>query len=205
MNTKERILIESLNLFARKGYEAVSVSDISKQLGMTKGALYKHYKNKKDILDCIIQRMMEKDAERAKEYEVPEELIEVDKSQYEASTCSDMRCFLEAQFVYWTEDEFASLFRRMLMIEQYKNEKMQKLYQDYLLGGVVSYIQDFFHEKMELGEMKKADPMGAAIEFYGTAFTLMNLYDISEDKGKCKELLHEQLIEFTKKYEEVRP
>ena len=50
MNTKEKILVTALRLFAVNGYEAVSVSQIAGELGMTKGALYKHYKNKRDIL-----------------------------------------------------------------------------------------------------------------------------------------------------------
>lgn len=36
--TKEDILIVALHLFARDGYEAVSVSQIAGELGMTKGA-----------------------------------------------------------------------------------------------------------------------------------------------------------------------
>lgn len=44
--TKEDILIVALHLFARDGYEAVSVSQIAGELGMTKGALYRHYKSK---------------------------------------------------------------------------------------------------------------------------------------------------------------
>ena len=43
MGTKEKILITALRLFAQDGYEAVSVSRIAGELGMTKGALYKHY------------------------------------------------------------------------------------------------------------------------------------------------------------------
>ena len=46
-NRKEEILIAALNLFARDGYEAASVSQIAGELGMTKGALYRHYKSKK--------------------------------------------------------------------------------------------------------------------------------------------------------------
>ena len=49
-DTKENILKVALHLFAVNGYEAVSVSMIAEALGMTKGALYKHYKNKQDIL-----------------------------------------------------------------------------------------------------------------------------------------------------------
>lgn len=45
MNTKEKILVTALRLFAVYGYEAVSVSQIAGELGITKGALYKHYKN----------------------------------------------------------------------------------------------------------------------------------------------------------------
>lgn len=40
--TKERILTAALRLFAKDGYEGVSVSMISGEVGMTKGALYKH-------------------------------------------------------------------------------------------------------------------------------------------------------------------
>ena len=47
----------ALHLFARDGYEAVSVSQIAGELDMTKGALYRHYKSKRDIFDCIVQRM----------------------------------------------------------------------------------------------------------------------------------------------------
>lgn len=43
MNTKEAILLEALKQFSQRGYEAVSMRDIAKQLGITQGALYKHY------------------------------------------------------------------------------------------------------------------------------------------------------------------
>ena len=71
-DTKERILQTALRLFAEDGYEAVSVSTIAGELGMTKGALYKHYKNKQDIFDSIVARMEQRDAEQAGDYEVPE-------------------------------------------------------------------------------------------------------------------------------------
>ena len=60
-NRKEEILIVALHLFARDGYEAVSVSQIAGELDMTKGALYRHYKSKRDIFDCIVQRMEQQD------------------------------------------------------------------------------------------------------------------------------------------------
>lgn len=55
ISTKENILITALHLFAKDGYEAVSVSQIAGSLNMTKGALYRHYKSKRDIFDHIVE------------------------------------------------------------------------------------------------------------------------------------------------------
>ena len=70
-DTKERILKTALRLFAANGYEAVSVSDIASALSITKGALYKHYANKRGIFDAILSRMAERDAQGAAESELP--------------------------------------------------------------------------------------------------------------------------------------
>ncbi len=72
-NRKEEILIAALNLFARDGYEAVSVSQIAGELGMTKEALYRHYKSKKDIFNCIVERMKQQDSEQASDHDMPED------------------------------------------------------------------------------------------------------------------------------------
>ena len=40
---------------------------------MTKGALYRHYKSKRDIFDCIVERMDQGDSEQAAEYDMPED------------------------------------------------------------------------------------------------------------------------------------
>ncbi len=82
-NRKEEILIVALHLFARDGYEAFSVSQIAGELDMTKGALYRHYKRKRDIFDCIVQRMEQQDGEQAVEYDMPEEDKEKMPEKYE--------------------------------------------------------------------------------------------------------------------------
>lgn len=51
--TKENILMTALRLFAQDGYEAVSVSKIAGEVGMTKGALYKQNKNKHSIFERV--------------------------------------------------------------------------------------------------------------------------------------------------------
>lgn len=46
---KGAILKTSLELFASKGYHAISVRDIAKAAGVSEAALYKHFKGKEDM------------------------------------------------------------------------------------------------------------------------------------------------------------
>ncbi len=52
--TKNMILCEAEDLFAGKGYEGTSIDDISSRVGITKAAIYYHFKNKMEILISII-------------------------------------------------------------------------------------------------------------------------------------------------------
>ena len=122
-DTKVKILMTALKLFARDGYEAVSVRDIAQELGITKGALYRHYKNKRDIFDNIVERMIQIDAERAEEHRMPVEKYDKMSDSYKNTSWEDIEKFTVEQLKFWTEDGFASLFRRMLTLEQYRNEE----------------------------------------------------------------------------------
>ena len=85
-DTKENILQVALGLFARDGYEAVSVSEIAGALGITKGALYRHYAGKRDVFDSILARMEKEDAERAWQYRLLEgTLAEMQQAYRKAS------------------------------------------------------------------------------------------------------------------------
>ena len=55
MATKEEILLSALKHFAKKGYEAASLEEIAKEVGITKPAIYYHFKNKKTLYNEIIK------------------------------------------------------------------------------------------------------------------------------------------------------
>ena len=52
---------------------------------MTKGALYRHYKSKRGIFDCIVERMEQGDSEQAAEYDMPEDDKESMPDQYKTA------------------------------------------------------------------------------------------------------------------------
>lgn len=56
--TVERILDVSQRLFLEKGYENTTIQDIVNELGgLTKGAVYHHFKSKEEIMDAVGDRM----------------------------------------------------------------------------------------------------------------------------------------------------
>ena len=176
-DTKERILLTALDLFAREGYEGVSVRAIGEALGMTKGALYRHYRNKQDIFDSITARMEQLDQERAREYGVPEGTPDEMGDAYRKASLDRLTDYAKAQFRYWTEDPFASSFRKLLTLEQFRNREMGRLYQQYLAAGPLGYMADLF------SALDLPHPQEAAAAFYGPMFLFYTVYDGAEDKA----------------------
>jgi len=206
--TKENILQAALRLFAKDGYEAVSVSTIAGELGMTKGALYKHYKNKRDLFDCIVERMYQIDARRAKKYEVPEKTFDEEPMPYRNTAINKIKEFIGAQFHFWTEDEFACNFRRMLTLEQYRDPEMANLYQKILANGPVSYMEDLFREMIDQGTLNKSNSKQLAFEFYAPFYLLISISDVSSNKLEKEEaanLLTAQIERFIARYAVERP
>ena len=197
-NRKEEILIVALHLFARDGYEAVSVSQIAGELDMTKGALYRHYKSKRDIFDSIVKRMEQQDGEQASDYDMPEDEKESMPEEYKDVSLDDFVEYSKSMFEYWTEDDFASSFRKVLTIEQFRSEEMQNLYQQYLVSGPTEYVKDLFKN------MKIKNPEENAIKFYANMFFYYSLYDGAANKTKAKsqfEQMLDRIVEEMKKYE----
>ena len=179
-NRKEEILIVALHLFARDGYEAVSVSQIAGELDMTKGALYRHYKSKRDIFDHIVKRMEQGDGEQAESHDMPADKKENEAELYEMTSMDNFMEYSKSMFLYWTENDFASSFRKMLTLEQFRNEEMQNLYQQYLVSGLTEYVKDLF-KNMEI-----KNPEEEAVKFYANMFFYYSVYDGATDKTKAK-------------------
>lgn len=169
-NTKEYILKESLHLFSEKGYEASSVSDIAGRLSMSKSALYKHYKNKRDILDQILLLMQDRQTEFKKEHTVCHEDGSVNLNKLEE--------YVYALFRLWTEDEFCSSFRKILTLEQFGDAEMAELYKEYLTQGPVFDLTNWF---ASFGGTK-ASAMGMAMYLYSPLYLYYSMYDSAEKK-----------------------
>ena len=261
-DTKERILLASLELFAQYGYDATSVSRIAEAVGLTKGALYRHFEDKAAILRAILARMEADDAafagrfalptgepldssveraasdgtrdssterapsdgtldssmerapsdgtrdssakrapsggtldssmERAAQGKTLAPSVETTKiaarvGRFEPPTdaspstaagasgrsadAAALVAFARAMFAYWTEDAFASAFRRMLTVSQYTSPEMRALYRQYLADGPLAYCEDI------LKAAGHADARLKALRLFAPMTFLYALYD----------------------------
>ena len=196
-DTKERILETALELFAQSGYLGTSMSDIAGTLGITKGALYKHYTSKQEILDSIVEQMNKMDYERAEAYEMPETEPDGFAEAYLHTPVQKIRTYSMAQFDHWTKEPFSSNFRKMLTLEQYRDPKLAQLHHDYLAGGPLEYMAAIFRKMTDSDE----DAMQLALEFYGPMYLLYSVYDEAEEKESVSSLLVAHIDHFISKVE----
>ena len=184
-DTKEKILDVSLELFSCSGYEAVSVSDIAGRLDMTKGALYKHFKNKQDIFDSLVTRMEQLystafaafDADSCEEYSHPD-LPEALKA---------VLCCCTSLFSFWTGDPFACRFRKMLILEQYGNSEMSRLYKNYFVSGPMEQLTELLRSHHVPGASEKA------VTLYSAVYLFYSVLDSAEDRMCTSAVLKENI------------
>ena len=189
MDTKEKLLLAALKVFSRLGYEGASVNDIAMELGLSKTAMYKYFKSKREVFDSILRRMEERDYENATQFSMPPELFSEMPEKYKNTDIESICADTTAMYFYWTEDEFASAFRRMLCIERFHSEDMEKLFQQYLGIGPIRYLEDVFRQYT-------AEPEKTAFRFYAPMLALIEIYDGAEDKDELKQRLSEHLSDF---------
>ena len=80
-DTRDRALGVALELFARHGYTATSLREIAEQLGVTKAALYFHFRTKEEILTAILRGYLDGIAELAQDAAANRPLSEAGRAE----------------------------------------------------------------------------------------------------------------------------
>ena len=158
MNTKQKILLESLRLFSQRGYDAVSVEQIAAAVGIKAPSLYKHYKKKQDIFDAIFE-------ETAKRYEAFTDTISVhvqnseqDIIMFEQITDDDLVEKVRSLISYSLHDEYISQFRKMMTIEQFRSQELSELYSQRYVRQIHNYHKNLFSKMIAAGVLAAEDP-----------------------------------------------
>lgn len=152
--TKEKIFDAAVDLFAEKGYDGVSIRDIGRAVGITEGAVYKHYASKEAILESIFAYVEGKIYPKA-----PEASIDALVGTF------SFREILESMPRSMMADPQLTSITRIMIIEMYHNEKIRNYVRRELFERPVDETEILFSKLMEKGKIKHCDPRAMATLF----------------------------------------
>lgn len=175
--TKERIVKEASRLFAKKGYGAVNVEEIAQAVGIKAPSLYKHYKNKQEIFDAVLQEMNNR-------YEVSMASLQMnghdggmDAKFFERMTEEHLVDLGKKLFAFFLHDDYAANFRKLLTIEQFQDSGLAAMFTKQYADDPLSYQGMLFSLLIQAGSMRQNDPQIMALQFYSPIHLLLSICD----------------------------
>lgn len=196
MTTKEKIIEEALKLFSMKGYEGVSVRDISRAVGIKESSLYNHFKNKQDIFDSIVESCFAKANVYFDEQSLPFD-HEDDLSVYRDVDAEQLTELVMRTFAYFFDDPYNIMFRQLLTISQYENPRCREVYQKLFKDYHIEIQSKIFQMLMDAGKLRREDPTSVAREFFGMMFMLIHTCNGLEE---ARPMIEEHVRQFVKNY-----
>ena len=154
--TKEKILDAAIDLFAQKGFDAVSMQDIAQAVGIKKASLYYYFISKDQILKEVLEYPIARIGAVAPKGET-EELI--------TSLGADGFLTLSGGiFLNWMKDEKMQKVWRILCIELYHNDQIKKFYSNFR-DMSVSFWESNFRLMLKHKLIKNIDPKVLVSEY----------------------------------------
>ena len=177
-DTKDRILAAALDMFSQNGYTGTNIRELTASLGLVKSSLYKHFGSKEEIWNSLLDEMI---AYYDEHFGSPEHLPPVPDS-WEGLVAMTMR-----KVDFTIHDENVIKTRKLLMIEQFRDERARDLATKHFLTGLREMFTPIFRTMMENGLLRQEDPAVLALAYTAPISALIHLCD--RDPGKTEEAM----------------
>ncbi len=172
-DTKERILAAALDLFSRNGYAGTNIRELADAVGLVKSSMYKHFKSKEEIWNSLLDEMIVYYDQR---FGSPEHLPPVPDSQEELVE-------MTMRLVRFTiHDENVIKTRKLLTIEQFRDDRAKALATRYFLTGLTEMFTRIFSGMMDRGLLRRDDPAMLAFAYTAPISALIHLCDREPEK-----------------------
>ncbi len=150
--TKRKIFETSMKLFAKKGYDATSIEEITATVGVAKGTLYYHFSSKEEIFNFLI-----------------EEGIKLLQNSIDIKTAKFPNYIDKIKAIVLIQIKIVVKYEDLITIllsQFWGNEERNKTCKKYILSYIYK-IEQIVKEGIERGEIKKGSPQAIASEIYG--------------------------------------
>lgn len=140
--TKRKIFETSMDLFAKKGYEATSIEEITSVVGVAKGTLYYHFSSKEEIFYFLIEEGMK----------LLKNSIDIKTSKLENSLDKLKAIILIQIKIIIKYENFISMLLSQIWGQEPRNKKCREYVFEY-----INMIEDIIKEGIEKEELIPGD------------------------------------------------
>ena len=174
-DTKNRILAAALEMFSQNGYAGTNIRELSESLGLVKSAMYRHFESKEAIWNTLLDELI---AYYEARFGSMEHLPPVPESPEELVT-------MTMRMVDFTiHDEKVVKSRKLLSIEQFRDERARDLATKYFLTGLKDMFTQIFAGMMDKGLLRQDDPAMLAFAYTAPISALIHLCDREPEKAE---------------------
>ena len=180
-DTRERILAAALELFSQNGYAGTNIRELTASLGLVKSSMYRHFESKEEIWNALLDEMI---AYYDARFGSKERLPPVPESLEELAS-------MTLRLVDFTvHDEKIVKVRKLLTIEQFRDERARALATKHFLTGLTDMFADLFAGMMDRGLLRRDDPAMLAFAYTAPISALIRLCDREPEKtdGALKQI-----------------
>lgn len=174
-DTKEKIIDAALEVFSRDGYAGTGVREIAEYVGIVKSALYRHFGSKEEIWDAVYEMTS---AYYEDHFGSAEKLPDIPKN-------TDELYEMTMRMINFTiHDEKIVKMRKILLTEQFRDEKTRKLASHYFIYDTEAIFTRVFDGMIHNGSLKEEDPGMLAFIYTAPITSLVHLCDREPEKEK---------------------
>ena len=181
--TVEKILTVSAKLFMEKGYEHTTLQDIIDDLGgLTKGAIYHHFKGKEEILLAIADRMGEQ----------TEEWMRAIRDDPGLTGAEKLRRMFRASLGNSDQTDLFVLAPNML-----KNPKLMAILLESMMGDVLpNYMEPVLREAVADGSVQTDCPeeLGELLLLLANVWLNPMIYPATPEKTRRRMALFDRML-----------
>ena len=196
-STRQRALMAALDLFSRKGYQAVSMGDIAGALDIKAPSLYKHFKGGKEELYAALLPALDEHY-RALWAAAGQRQGQLELDLQALGVLSPER--LEQETMAWLQSEMeepvATAYRRLLALGQFQEVEARAL-DRWLWAEPLALYEGLITRLIGRELLRRGDPHVLAVEYLAPLFQCLSRQDRSPDSREtCLEEARAHIRQF---------
>ena len=181
---KKRFFEVAIELFARYGFENVSLSDIADALGKNKSGMYNHFNAKQDILDCAYTFFKDHFFDKRKPIEAFKPLIQH----------GSLIDIISAICFPFPPEHYTLLMGVFRIVHQrkYFDDSAEKIFKEVVTDECIAYVTDVLDFTIAKKRTAPFDTANFAMMINYTRLGTYTRWILEPSPERCAELLEEE-------------